>query len=376
MWMGAHPDLPSEIEFDGQWIPLNQVIAKYPQQVLGKRVAQVFHQTLPFLFKVLAAAQPLSIQVHPSKTSAESGFQKENEMGIPLNAFHRNYKDTNHKPEIIAALTPFFGLRGFRPLQEIKVLLNSIPECHFILDDLREGEMNSVQKVYEKLIRLSDVEVHRRLEPIIQRLLEKNSNQAFTKDTPEYWILRSNQCYSQNGMHDRGLFSFFLLNLVKLLPGQAMYLTAGILHAYLEGVGIELMANSNNVLRGGLTTKHVDVDELLKNLTFREGKIDILCPEPKSNESSFQVFNTSSTEFELQKFSSNDASVEINQCANGPEILLPTSLEIHETNKIVTESCQLDLRQGYPILICHGVNYSLKLAPEAQVFRAVVPQVL
>ena len=372
MWMGAHPDLPSEIMVDGEWEPLNKVIQHFPEEVLGPLVKERFEGKLPFLFKILSAGQPLSIQVHPSKTAAEAGFQWEEEMGIPRNAAHRNFKDNNHKPEIIAALTPFYGLRGFRPLEEIHNSLSSVPELSNFLKGF-DTTPDSLRALYETIMHMNAQTTHDLLDPLIQRLKEKHSKQPFAKTSPEYWILRSDACYSPNGLHDRGLLSFFLLNLVTLQPGQGMYLSAGILHAYLEGMGMELMANSNNVLRGGLTPKHVDVEALLKNISFQCGSVEILTPTPVLESKSYCRFASSADEFELQILSGKGSTLELDLISNGPEILCPASPDREAKMTLRDASGELRLKQGSPVLICHGVEYRLSLMPGAEVFRARVP---
>jgi mannose-6-phosphate isomerase len=372
LWMGAHPDMPSEIKVDDAWVSLGKIITEHPTLVLGHRVQNTFEGALPFLFKLLAAAQPLSIQVHPSKSAAESGFLKENEQNIPLSAVHRNYKDQNHKPEIITALTPFYGLRGFRPLEDMRAKLSSVPEFSDFLNDL-DGTPDAIPSLYERMMNLDADKAHALLDPLIQRLRVQHAEQPFPKETLEYWVLRSDQVYFHKSRHDRGLFSFYLLNLVVLQPGQAMYLPAGVLHAYLEGVGMELMANSNNVLRGGLTPKHVDVDELLNHVSFQSEKVEILSATPVPGSDGVKNFETSAEEFELQRLSSEDRAVEIKLLSKGPEILFPSRLNSNAVHKIRDASGDIELQQGSPLLICHGLEYTLSLAPGAEVFRALVP---
>ena len=152
-----------------------------------------------------------------------------------------------------------------------------------------------------------------------------------------------------------------------------MYLPAGVLHAYLEGVGMELMANSNNVLRGGLTPKHVDVDELLNHVSFQSEKVEILSATPVPGSDGVKNFETSAEEFELQRLSSEDRAVEIKLLSKGPEILFPSRLNSNAVHKIRDASGDIELQQGSPLLICHGLEYTLSLAPGAEVFRALVP---
>ena len=372
-WMGAHSDLPSDVLVDGQWISLAELIAKFPLTVLGDRVCISFSEALPFLFKILAAAQPLSIQVHPTKSAAEEGFKKENEMGVALDARHRNYKDVNHKPEIIAALTPFYGLRGFRPINEIRDQLSALPEFSFLLNEFEKDVSHSIRKLYGKLMSMDAGDVHERLAVVIQRLKERHFRQPFSRESAEYWVLQSNKCCSENGLHDRGLMSFFLLNLVSLLPGQAMYLPAGVLHAYLEGVGVELMANSNNVLRGGLTSKHVDVDELMQHVSFNPEKVDILTAKPLRGSNAVQKYSSGAAEFELNQIASGSGQLEVTLSSDGPEILFPTTMPANGSCRIKWEGGEIAMKQGSPLLICHDVRYTLQLDPGVRIFLALVP---
>src|SRR5262249_49801088 len=133
-----------------------------------------------------------------------------------------------------------------------------------------------LREIYSQLMAWPQEKIDATLRPLVRRLADENQHKAFTKAEREYWLLRADQHYSRDGHHDRGLLSMYFLNFVHLRPGEGMYLPAGILHAYLEGAGVEIMANSNNVLRGGLTPKHVDVPELLRNLTFEGKEVEII----------------------------------------------------------------------------------------------------
>ena len=167
--------------------------------------------------------------------------------------------------------------------------------------------------------------------------------------------------------------SFFLLNLVSLLPGQAMYLPAGVLHAYLEGVGVELMANSNNVLRGGLTSKHVDVDELMQHVSFNPEKVDILSAKPSGESNAVQKYSSGAAEFELNQIASGSGQLEVTLSSNGPEILFPTKMPANGSCRMKWEGGEIAMKQGSPLLICHDVRYTLELDPDVRIFLALVP---
>jgi len=365
LWMGAHPKASSQILIDDEIIPLKEMIQKNPAKFIGSEVASNFNNRLPFLFKVLAAGQPLSIQSHPNLEQAKIGFDKENKAGIPLSAPFRNYKDDNHKPELICALTSFDAMCGFRDVNEIVDLLHYL-DLIKILPEAKELQKNPSEKTLEKLfsalMNSSSKEKAEFVDSLVQEVSIKkprteNENLVFD------WIIKLSQKYPA----DIGIFSPILLNVIRLQSGEALYLDARILHAYLNGAGIEIMANSDNVLRGGLTHKHVDVPELLKILTFKNGKVNIIRPEQKGmNEF---VFKTPVREFELSflKISEKtDFKIKEIKC---PQILLCTkgNSEIFwDSNKNLT------VKKGESIFISAGVNY-LILKGNAEFYRARVP---
>jgi len=185
--------------------------------------------------------------------------------------------------------------------------------------------------------------------------------------------LKSDACYGREGRHDRGLFSIFLLNLVCLQPGQAMYLPAGVLHVYLEGVGMELMANSNNVLRGGLTPKHVDVDELIKEVTFKGETVEILDPLTDPTAPGLGRYQTTASEFELQRLDALGAGRTFELSSRSPEILFPSHVTSKDTIKIHSDHSSITLTRSKPVLICSGVKYTVELTEGLTLFRATVP---
>ncbi|AOM40082.1 mannose-6-phosphate isomerase [Xenorhabdus hominickii] len=272
LWMGAHPKCSSLVTDPqtGETVALNTLIAKEPEKYLGEKIAHQF-QRLPFLFKVLCAAQPLSIQVHPDKISAEIGFSKENAEGIPLDSAQRNYKDDNHKPELVYALTPFKAMNAFRPLSEIAQLLSNVSAAHpDIQVFLQHPTEQNLSLLFSQLLNMHG-DQKRLAIAVLKAAL--NSHQGAPWET----IKKMSAFYPD----DNGLFSPLLLNVVELEPGQAMFLYARTPHAYLEGVALEVMANSDNVLRAGLTSKHIDVPELMANLDFTPKSTNHLLTIPK-----------------------------------------------------------------------------------------------
>ena len=260
LWMGAHPKAPSEAWVDGRWVRLDELVRELPGEILGPRRAGE-EAELPFLLKVLAAVEPLSIQAHPDRERARQGFRREEELGVPRDAPHRNYRDPYPKPEILYALTPFQALRGFRAPEEIHDLLRQLdvidllPECR----RLEEVGGRPLERFFTAYMSLDRGRVGRVLGPALRRAGELAGAGAHFR-----WIAELGERYPG----DRGILAPALLHVQELQPGEAIYTGPGVLHAYLDGVGVELMTSSDNVLRGGLTAKHVDVPELLRTLRF------------------------------------------------------------------------------------------------------------
>lgn len=295
LWIGAHHTDPSQVQFDNFEIGLDQLIEKAPQQILGKPVIEKFGPRLPYLFKVLDAREMLSIQVHPSKTQADEGFARENAASIPMSAPNRNYKDDNHKPEVHVALTDFWMLHGFRPGKEIEKLITEIPEFQELKSDYAQ---HGLRGLYETVMTMEHSRVSRILEKLLQRLRPRYEAGELNKDQPSFWAVRAADNFPlPDGHRDRGIFSIYLLNLLHLEPGQGTFQDASVPHAYLLGTTIELMANSDNVLRGGLTRKHIAVEELLNTLRFEAGRPEILTGTAVS--STERIYQTPSPDFQL-----------------------------------------------------------------------------
>ncbi len=370
LWIGAHTELSSVAQVGDSEIPLPLLLRGAAEVVLGRRNAERFGEELPFLLKVLAAAQPLSIQAHPDKRQARAGFVRENRLGIRPDAPDRNYRDDNHKPELFVALTDFYALRGFRPLDEIGAVLASVPELH----DLASGYCPTrefLTDLYTRVMRMGRNEVDALLTPLMLRLQEEVARRTFSREQTEYWVLQADSIFSQDGHRDRGLFSVFFLNLVHLLPGEAMYLPAGELHTYLQGCGIEIMANSDNVLRGGLTPKHTDVDELLRILTFDAGKVNIIGKGLRPEEE-LVVYETPSEEFILSRLRITAERPYAGAAGHGPE------LGVVIQGRVVISAAGVDgleIERGGAFLIPYGLGYRISCPTEAVVFMAGVPGV-
>lgn len=273
LWMGAHPKSSSKItDASGQVRSLRDVIDADKATLLGRDVADRFGE-LPFLFKVLCADNPLSIQVHPNKKASEEGFAKENAAGIPLDAAERNYKDPNHKPELVFALTPFLAMNAFREFSDIVSLLQPVSGAHTsIAHFLQEPNAERLSQLFASLLNMQGEEKSRALAVLKAAL---NSQQGEPWETIRF--------IAQYYPDDSGLFSPLLLNVVKLNPGDAMFLFAETPHAYLQGTALEVMANSDNVLRAGLTPKYIDIPELVANVKFTPKPAADLLTQPSQH---------------------------------------------------------------------------------------------
>lgn len=313
LWMGAHPSHPSQVLTDRGELPLDAWIARDPQAVLGAPVASRFGGRLPFLLKVLAAERPLSLQVHPSPEQARAGFERENAAGIPLDSPRRCYRDASHKPELLCALTPFHALVGFQPPAQIAARLAELaaPELEPSLREAEAGDAKGLRACFTELLKLDA--------PARQRVLARAAECARDRRDPALDLVAQ---LSQAHPGDVGALAPLLMNRIELAPGQAMFLPAGLLHSYLGGVGIELMASSDNVLRGGLTEKHVDVPELLRVLRFEPGGLQRVLPDPA--ESGESRYATPAEEFALSVVRIAAPAVFAARERRGVEILLCT----------------------------------------------------
>jgi mannose-6-phosphate isomerase len=362
LWMGAHPKAPSQVSVAGQWHALPDWIASAPGAILGREVCRNFNGQLPYLFKVLAIDKPLSIQAHPNRHQASQGFAREQRLMIPLDAPNRNYKDPNHKPECLCALTDFHALCGFRPVQQIIALMGHVclPELDAVLNHLGASTDAQVLRVFFQALMT--------LDPLAQAaVIRQTVDRAWQlKDQdPAYaCLLGLHECYPD----DIGVLAPLFLNLIVLAPDEALYLPAGELHAYLHGVGVELMANSDNVLRGGLTPKHVDLPELLKVLNFSVREAEIMVPEKQFGGE--WRYPTPATEFALSTIqvgtdemyrSAADRSIEMLLCVQGRAVIATP-----DTN------APIEVGQGTAVVVPAAVpSYTLK--GQGKFYKAAVP---
>ena len=282
MWMGCHPNGSSQlIDAENNKINIDDFINQAPKTVLGDAFNKFGE--IPFLFKVLAADKPLSIQVHPSKIRAEEGYAAENLAGIPVSSPNRNFKDPNHKPELVFAVTPFNALNGFRPFNDIVELFNGLvlaPLQNEIAGFKQLPSGDTLRVLFEALLILEG----EAKKAAIAELLTYAANQTSL-------VFETIKQLAAVYPDDMGIFSPLLLNVVKLNPGEAMFLYAETPHAYLQGLALEVMANSDNVLRAGLTPKYIDIDALISNIRFdvTEPENILMQPEVSGNQAEYPI---------------------------------------------------------------------------------------
>jgi phosphomannomutase len=391
LWIGAHPRAPStaEILFAGAAasIPLDRLVSAAAGPVLGESAARRFDGKLPYLLKILDARSMLSIQAHPSKSQAEAGFARENAAGVPLTAPERNYPDDNHKPEVHVALTDFRLLHGFRPLEEIASIiagtrsdssgrLPSAPEIGRVMPEFGarlqgagadpRARRELIRELYGRMMTLDQPHVDDILGPLIERL-ERAGN--LDRDSPDFWAIEAARSFPlRGGGLDRGIFSLYILNLVRLMPGQGTFQPTGTLHAYLEGANVELMASSDNVLRGGLTSKHVDVTELLATLTFESGKPPIL--EGRMVSGTERAYPVPADDFSLSMIEPRPGNPHAAGEDHGAECLLVTDGEV----TVESEGTALSLPRGGIGFMPAGLAYTVEArGPRAVLIRAGIP---
>ena len=360
LWMGAHPGDPSVLLDPAGERSLLDAIADKPVMMLGERVEARFGPRLPFLFKVLAAAEPLSLQAHPSAHQAARGFAQEEAAGVPIGAGGRNYKDGSHKPELICALTEFHALCGFRdPVMSVELLANlGVPKMDHYLSLLSgQPDRDGVRALFSSILTIPSSILQPLLNDVLTacvRLVREGS--IFSA---EY---RTALELGERYPGDPGVLASLLLNRVTLQPGQGLFLSAGNLHAYLAGVGVELMANSDNVLRGGLTPKHVDVPELMRVLDFSAGDVDVLTgDEVRPGE---LVYRTPVPEFRLSRLSLTADALDLEH--DGPQVVL-----VVEGSATVTDADGQSIRldRGHSVWIA-AADVGVQIAGSGLAFRA------
>ncbi len=317
LWMGAHPNAPSVLTRDGRAATLRTAIDAAPAHELGEQVTERFGGRLPFLLKVLAAQKALSVQLHPTRAQAEDGFARENAAGVPLGSRERVYVDDWPKPEILCALEPFEVLAGLRPAAQAAEVLDGlgVPELKVLASGLREEpEPATVGRALATLLEWPQAE----RAALVAGVVEAATVEAGRGGA---WVSAYDAVVRMSADHpgDLGLVASLLLNHRVLEPGQALFMAAGGVHAYIRGVGIELLANSDNVIRAGLTPKHIDVPELLRVL---DPAIEVPVLTARQLAPGVEVFDTDVPEFRLSRLTLADGAVLLVPGDGGPRVLL------------------------------------------------------
>ena len=359
-WMGAHPSAPAMVETAEGLKALDQMIQENKVAFLGPNTAAQFG-SLPYLFKILDVEKMLSIQVHPSKENAEIGYLKEQQAGLPIDASNRNYKDQNHKPEVMVALSDFWLLHGFMPAIALKERLSSLAPLQILLPVFGQDDYAGL---YSHFMRLGQSASDKILKPLLEIAVHEVAAGKVDKSHPHWW---ANKYYSgivPASNIDKGILSIYILNIVNVPKYHGVFQGAGLLHAYLEGQNIELMANSDNVLRGGLTPKHIDIEELLEHIKFEPTYPNILNGDLKnSNEVQFPC---PVPDFGLTKITLSQGESYTNE-TNSFEMFLVLQGEVHLDG--------IDLKAGELAAVKAGASYHIQQSGSetAVIFKSFVP---
>jgi mannose-6-phosphate isomerase len=369
-WLGAHDTDSSVLNINNSEVKLNQFIAANKEKILGKTISKKFGR-LPYLLKVLDVKDMLSIQVHPARHEAEVEFARENKEGIPINAPHRNYKDDNHKPELMVALGDFWALHGFKPVEQLRETLQKTTELNPLLVIF---DATGYDQLYKTVMEMPQESVNQLLQPLLDRIIPLYQKGQLKKEDENFWAARAAMTFTRQPATgnqqpveiDRGIFSIYLFNLLHLKKGEGIFQDAGVPHAYLEGQNVEIMANSDNVLRGGLTTKHIDVKELMKHVKFEETIPRILHPEKLNDKE--KIYRTAAPDFRLTRFQLSKEDSATFESVTG-EILLVMDGDV----VVRSDEGELQLSKGEAAFIISHQHVSIKALSEADLYRASVP---
>ena len=361
-WLGVHQSAPSQILDVQEEISLSDFLHQNPT-TLGTQSRQLFGDNLPYLLKILDVANPLSIQLHPTKEQAKIGFAQENAAGIPLNDPKRTYKDDNHKPEMMIALSDFWLLHGFKTKAQILDTLRQRPSLAELATKLTS---QNLADFYADIMLATQDQLAQWLLPIIDSQQKAYEQNQLAMQNPDYWVL-----YTLHAMQisrdklDAGLMSFYLFNIVNLQVGEGIFQAAGVPHAYLRGQNIELMACSDNVIRGGLTPKHVDIEQLLKIIDCSEIVPQIIAPAPKNQ---VYTYPTPIADFALSNMPYAKKTEISDRTLNGTILLVMAG-------EITLEAAQqkLTLKQGQAAFIEADTDYRVHGIQEGYAVLAGLP---
>ena len=388
-WLGAHPKAPSLLADDcdingadradgGQ--PLDRWLAEHPDQ-LGQASREVFGDRLSFLLKILSAEQPLSIQAHPSRTQAQMGFAQENAAGVPIDDPRRLYRDDWPKPEMIVALTEFHALYGFRDPHESRRMLtvfDAVDGFPGLVAPLEDPGSEGIATVLTSCLQ-PDEQNRRVIAGMIAAahdLVQGHDPASMQEDAPQ--LARTAVELDRAYPGDPSILAALLMNRVHLRPGESLFLGAGTMHAYLHGTGIEIMASSDNVLRGGLTSKHIDVPALLAHADLTATCVQPECPRQLPG--GLQHYRTPFPEFTLWRLgervetdlpatglgrillvldgrmslitsagvTSTDTSAEVTQVRAGQAVWISAGQQVHVTGSAVGFLAAPGICQEFP----------------------------
>ena len=346
LWMGAHPGDPSRITCaDGTERSLLEIVDADPAGQLGARCARLWGGRLPFLLKILAIEEPLSMQAHPSPAQAAEGFRREEAAGISRDAPNRNYPDPTAKPELVCALNEFHALAGFRDPHRTVALLRAIdtPGLSRYTELLAEQpDADGLRALFTTWITLPQHALDGLLPEVLDACV------LHVKERGEFDVeCRTVLELGESHPRDAAVLAALLLNRLTLHAGDAIYLPAGNLHLYLHGAAVEILANSDNILRGGLTPKHVDVPELLRVLDFGCGEMPVLGGRPASPGDRLLVYRTGAAEFELSVAYWDEGEMDsVDLDCVGPQILLCTEGALRLRGR---DGAELELGRGQSV---------------------------
>jgi mannose-6-phosphate isomerase len=371
LWFGAHPGDPAWLQTADGETSLLEVLVADPDGQLGPGSRARFGDVLPFLVKVLAADEPLSLQAHPSAEQAVEGYLREERLGIPVSSPVRNYRDTSHKPELLVALQPFEALAGFRPASRTTELLQAlaVSDLDPFIDLLNDqSDADGLRALFTTWITAPQPDIDVLVPAVLEGAIQYVSSGETEFQLEAKTVLELGERYPG----DAGVLAALLLNRINLAPGEAIFLAGGNLHAYMRGVGVEVMANSDNVLRGGLTPKHVDVPELLRVLDFTPTAEERL--RARTHREGIElVYDTPTDEFAVALLVLQGEHLghefDVSSSHEGPQILLCTegSTTVH------AKSGSLTLERGMAAWVAADDGPIRLLAREpVQLFRATV----
>ena len=339
LWFGAHPLAPATAAGE----PLDKIVDRDPETIIGAASVAAFGPRLPFLLKIIAADRPLSLQAHPSRQQAEEGWAREEAAGVPRDAPHRSYRDGWPKPEVLCALRETEALCGFREPGATYTLFGrlGVPQVMALLEPLADESLPAMERlsvVFGRLLRLEPAD-----RPLVDAVLAAAA--ASVDEDPELQaFVRTATEIGSFYPGDPGVLAALLMNRITLRPNEALYLPAGNLHAYLSGGGVEIMANSDNVMRGGLTPKHIDVTELLRVVDFTPGFGGLL--EPQHEAPGVWRYPVPAPEFALWRLELAGDPVPVPATGSG-RILLVTQGSL----TLRADEAQLELGRGESALL-------------------------